>query len=148
LRSVLNEVGGFDEDLAIAEDRDLLFKLCFVTQFCYVAAPLVNIDRREEIPRLTSLSPVLDRQEFLSLESSLRKMLGDPKLQDGEIRRIIQNELLILYHNRAAAGMRNLDWLVMSEGLRRIHREGQSYSRICGTLLLRAVRKFMRWAHR
>ena len=95
-----------------------------------------------------SSSHVSDRKEFLSHESSLRKMLGHPKLQDGEIRRIIQNELLVLYYNSAAAGIRDLNLGVATEGVKRIHGEGHGFSRIWWTLFVRAVRKLVRRTHR
>ena len=148
LRSLVMEVGGFDESLKYSEDRDLVFRLSFRTEFCYVAAPLVDIDRTEAIPRLTIPSPDWDREAFLCNELSLRKMLAFPELKDDEIRRRIEKELLLFYYNYAAQGVRNLDLAVMSEGVKRIHREGQSYQRIWLSLLARASKKLLRGVRR
>jgi len=143
-RSLVMEVGGFDESLNYSEDRDLVFKLSFRTEFCYVAAPLVDIDRTEAIPRLTIPSPDWDREAFLCNELSLRKMLAFPELKDGEIRQKIGEELLLFYYNYAAQGVRNLDLSVMREGVQRIHSVGQSYPRILLRLLVRASKKLLR----
>jgi hypothetical protein len=142
------EVGGFDESLKYSEDRDLIFKLSFRTEFCCVAAPLVDIDRSEAIPRLTNPNADWDRQAFLCNELSLRKMLEYPEMKDHEIRQRIEEELLLSYYNRAAQGVRNLDLTVVREGVERIHREGQSYPAIWQKLLLRAARKLLRGIRR
>ena len=143
-RSLVMEVGGFDESLKYSEDRDLIFKLSFRTQFCYVAAPLVDIDRTEAIPRLTTPTSDWDRQAFLCNELSLRKMLEFPELKDRDIRQRIEKELLLFYYNHAAEGARNMDLAVMNEGVQRIHREGQSYPRIGWNLFVRTIKKLQR----
>jgi glycosyltransferase involved in cell wall biosynthesis len=143
-RSLVMDVGGFDEGLKYSEDRDLIFKLSFRTEFCYVAAPLVDIDRTESIARLTTPSPDWDHEAFLCNELSLRKMLEFPELKDGDIRQRIEEELLLFYYNHAAQGLRNLDLGVVREGVQRIHREGLSYPRIWQNLLVRAAKKLLR----
>jgi glycosyltransferase involved in cell wall biosynthesis len=148
LRSIVMEVGGFDESLKHSEDRDLIFKMSFKTEFCYVAAPLVDIDRTEAIARLTTPSRAWDREAFLCNELSLRKMLEFPELKDGEIRQRIGEELLLFYYNHAAQGVRNLDLGVVREGVQRIHREGLSYPRIWQNLLVRAAKKLLRGIRR
>ena len=108
---------------------------------------MVDIDRTEAIPRLTTPSLDWDRQAFLCNELSLRKMLEFPELKDGAIQERIEEELLLFYYNRAAEGVRNLDLVVMSEGMQRIHREGHGYPRIVWNLLVRAVKKLLRKIH-
>lgn len=144
LRSLVVEVGGFDEDLKYNEDRDLIFRLSFKTQFCYVSAPLVDIDRRDAIPRLTSFAQEGDWQWFLYHEFSLRKMLEFPKLEDRGTRQMIQSELLAVYYNRAAGGIRDFNFRVTFDAVRRIHRVGQSFCKIWRTLFVRAVKKLLR----
>ena len=143
-RSLMIELGGFDEELKYSEDRDMIFKLSFKTQFCYVAEPLVNIDRTETISRLTTPDADWDREAFLCNELSLRKMLDFPELKDEKIRQRIKEELLLFFYNRAAQGVRNLDFALMNEGVRRIHCEGQGYLRIWWSLAVRAARKLLR----
>jgi glycosyltransferase involved in cell wall biosynthesis len=143
-RSLVMQAGGFDESLKYSEDRDLIFKLSFRTQFCYVAEPLVNIDRTETILRLTNPGADWDREAFLCNELSLRKMLEFPELKDEKIRQRIKEELVLFFYNRAAQGIRNLDFALMSEAVRRIHREGQGYLKIWWNLLVRAVKKLLR----
>ena len=143
-RSLVMEAGGFDESLKYSEDRDLIFKLSFRTQFCYFAEPLVNIDRTETILRLTNPEADWDREAFRCNELSLRKMLQFPELKDEKIRQRIKEELLLFFYNRAAQGIRNLDFALMSEAVGRIHCEGQGYLRIWWNLLVRAVKKLLR----
>jgi glycosyltransferase involved in cell wall biosynthesis len=81
-RSLVMQAGGFDENLKYSEVRDLIVKLSFRTRFCYVAEPLVNIDRTETILRLTTPSTDWDREAMLCNELSLRKMLEFPELKD------------------------------------------------------------------
>ena len=144
LRSLVIDVGGFDETLKYSEDRDLIFKLSLRTKFCYVAAPLVEIDRTETVPRLTDPSPDWDRQAFLCNELSLRKMLDYPRLKDETVRKRIKQELMLFYYNRTAEGVRKLNLPGIAEGVQRIHSEGHSYPKIWWNLFLRAVGKLAR----
>ncbi|HEX4005016.1 MAG TPA: glycosyltransferase family 2 protein [Acidobacteriaceae bacterium] len=47
---ILRQIGGFDRDIAFAEDRDLHFRLALVTSIAYVNVPLVRIDRTPSPP--------------------------------------------------------------------------------------------------
>ena len=143
-RSLVMQAGGFDENLKYSEDRDLIFKLSFRTRFCYVAEPLVNIDRMETILRLTTPSADWDREAMLCNELSLRKMLEFPELKDERIRQRIKEELLLFFYNRAAQGIRNRDFALVNEAVGRIHCEGQGYLRVWWSLLGRAGKKLLR----
>jgi glycosyltransferase involved in cell wall biosynthesis len=43
--SLVRAAGGFDENLYLGEDHDFAFRLGLATGFCFVSAPMVDIDR-------------------------------------------------------------------------------------------------------
>lgn len=143
-RSLVNDAGGFDEALVVNEDRDLVFKLSFKTQFSYVSAPLVSIDRSPETTRLCSSDPLRDRRVFLWHELSLEKMLAWPDLEDARVRQRIQQELNMVYYNQAAKGVRELAPRLTIDAMRKIHALDQSYPSIVKALAVRAARLLLR----
>lgn len=146
-RSLMNAVGGFDEELSYSEDRDLIFKLSFRTEFCCVTSVLVDIDRTESTPRLTGSGELWDVPGLLSYELSLRKMLEYPELKDSTIRQRIEEEVQKFYENFAAGGIRSLDLRSIRMGIQRMHQDGRSYLQIWSRILMRAARKVLRAAN-
>jgi glycosyltransferase involved in cell wall biosynthesis len=45
---ILKQLGGFDLNLSLCEDDELIFRLGTVTKFCYVNLPLASFDRKAE----------------------------------------------------------------------------------------------------
>jgi len=144
LRSLFNEVNGFDQALGISEDRDLVFKLAFKTKFCFVATPLVSIDRTPLVPRLTGLLAHKDDQSYAWLELVRKKWLAQPELVDRDIRQTIQNELITLYYGRTAENISELKFAAAIQTIQQIRSMGQSYPEIGSTLLSRAAKKLSR----
>ena len=144
LRSLVNEVGGFDETLGLSEDRDLTFRLSFKTRFCFVSTPLVSIDRAPGISRLTDVWRKKNDQSYTWLELALRKMLTQPELVDQEIRQAIQEELITLYYGWTTLWIQDLNFKIAFENINKIRRLGHSYQKIIWTLLYRAGRKLLR----
>lgn len=143
-RTLVEQLLGFDEELIVNEDRDLVFKLSFRTEFCYVAAPLVSIDRSPETNRLCSPDRVRDRQVSLWHERSLKKMLAWPELQDSWTRQRIRQELNLLYYNQAAKGVREFAPRLTVNAVQKIHSLDQSYPFIARSLIVRAARSLLR----
>jgi glycosyltransferase involved in cell wall biosynthesis len=143
-RSLVTEVGGFDEALGISEDRDLIFRLTFRTRFCFVSAPLVEIDRTLFLPRLTDLSGYKPGHSHSCLEYVLKKWLASPELVDSENRRMIEKELIGLYYGGAAEWLGDLKPAAALENINKIRGMGYTYPRILVTLLSRAARKVSR----
>src|SRR5579885_2744800 len=82
-RSLVEQLNGFDEGLAVAEDTDLLFRLAFHTRFCFVNQPLVRIDRTPS--RGVGLMELFSRNDdraFASMERVLQKWLCLPENTD------------------------------------------------------------------
>jgi glycosyltransferase involved in cell wall biosynthesis len=143
-RSLIKEVGGFDEALGLVEDADLLFRLSFKTRFCYVSMPLVSIDRSKDLPRLTGSLVHMDDQAYASFELFAKKMLATSELVDCEIRQTIQDNLVGLYYRWASAMLRDLRPMAALQNVHKIRRMGHSYSKITSTLFFRAGRKLSR----
>ncbi len=143
-RSLIDEVGGFDDALGISEDRDLIFKLAFRTKFCFVAAPLVSIDRTPLVPRLTGLLARKNDQSYAWLELVRKKWLARPELVDREARQVIQEELIALYYGGAAERLGELRLAAALENVKKIRNMGQSYPKIGLTLLSRGAKKLSR----
>jgi glycosyltransferase involved in cell wall biosynthesis len=144
LRSLVNEVGGFDETLGLSEDRDLTFRLSFKTRFCFVSTPLVSIDRAPGISRLTDVWRKKNDQSYAWLELALRKMLTQPELVDRRTRQVIQDELITLYYGWTTLWIKGLNFKIAFENINKIRCLGQSYLKIFRILLYRAWRKLLR----
>jgi glycosyltransferase involved in cell wall biosynthesis len=144
LRSLLNELGGFDESLGLSEDRDLVFRLSFKTRFCFISTPLVSIDRTPDVRRLTGLLSRKNDQSFTWLELAHKKMLSRPELTDHEIRETIQNEMIAIYYGWARERIGSLRLLIAFLIIKKIRKMGLSYSTIILSLLLSARSKLLR----
>jgi glycosyltransferase involved in cell wall biosynthesis len=144
LRSLLKELNGFDEAMAIQEDTDLIFRLAFKTKFCFVSAPLVRIDATPSLPRLTDL--VLHRNDriYAWSEYRYRKWLGLTEFVDPETRRTIQEHLRDVYYGWAIARLYQLKFAGALEKINEIRAMGTRYTAILLTLLSRARRKLSR----
>ena len=142
--SIFDEIGGFDEGLGLGEDRDLIFRLCFKTGFCYVSQPLVSIGRTPNMPRLTDLCSRRDDYICSWGEQLRKKMLAHPEFVDSENRGMIQDELLNLYYDWAAARMRDLNFKGALLNISKIRKMGQSYPTILRTMLTRMRNKLSR----
>ena len=126
-RSILNEIGGFDEALGLGEDRELIFRLCFRTRFCYVQQPLVSIDRTPGVARLTDLCSMRDDSICLWGEQLRKKMLAHPEFVDADNRRLVEDELISLYYDWATARMRDFNLKSFLLNISKIRQLGQSY---------------------
>ncbi|HEY1580384.1 MAG TPA: glycosyltransferase family A protein [Terracidiphilus sp.] len=140
-RSLLKELGGFDQSLGFSEDRDLTFRLSFKTKFCIVSTPLVSIDRTPGVSRLTDGLARKNDQLYAWLELVLKKMLEQNERLDRESVQTIRDELTGLYYAGVAERLRQLEFMAACRNLRKLRRMGQSYWTISRTLFVRAARK-------
>ena len=91
----VRRAGRFDPDLRFGEDSEFLFRLGLATQYCYVARPLISIDRTPRRLRHVSSEVDWNKLEFvlqcnqLRLEQILRLSEGLP----GDLRRLTRQEL-------------------------------------------------------
>lgn len=138
LRSLVNEVDGFDEGLGLAEDQDIIFKLSFKTRFCFVSTPMVNVDRTDGVQRLTRTYVRWDDRVYAWHVLPCERMLARSELVDGELRQAIQDELVDLYYAWACERLSGFRLMVALQNINKIRRMGQSSWRIFWILLARA----------
>ena len=103
LRSLMEDLNGFDERIVVAEDTDLLFRLAFNTKFCFVNERLVKIDRTPS--RGVGLMELFSRSDdraFGSMEHVLQKWICLPETTDAALNVTLEDSLKLLYY----------DWLV------------------------------------
>ena len=144
LRSLFNEIGGFDESLGLSEDRDLIFRLSYHTRFCFVSASLVGIDRTPDVQRLTNLLSRKDDQSYAWLVSAYKKMLVRPELLSRETREFINDKLIAIYYGWTKERIAGLRLLIAFKNIIEIRRLGQSYRRTLCSLLFSGAKKLTR----
>ena len=143
LRSLLQKVNRFDQQLLVGEDTDLLFRLTFHTRFCVVRAPLVKIDRAPFRPRLADLYTSRSDPAFACIEYRYNKWLGLPELTDQRTRRTLQESMQWLYYDWTVARLHKSDFAGALGKIRQLRKTGHSFLRIVVTLLFRAARKLL-----
>ncbi len=140
-RSLINELGGFDEAMVVAEDTDLLLRLALKTKFCFVSEPLVKIDRIPSRPRLIELYSLKSERMFSSREHMFRKWLSLPEMTNPEVRAQICESLRSLYDDWTIRKLYQFSFFEAFAKMREGRRMGDSYLRILSKLAFRAVRK-------
>ncbi len=143
-RSLLQKVGGFDCDLGISEDRDLVLKLSFETRFCYASAPLTSIDRTPGVSRLTGRLHHKTDESYTCMQVLLERMLARCEIVDGGLYRRVHDELRKLYYAWAQERIEDFRFLTVFDKLWMIHKLGDTGTEICSRLLSNARRKLAR----
>jgi glycosyltransferase involved in cell wall biosynthesis len=93
-RDAMEECGEFDPRLRMEQDADFLFRLGFVTDFCYVALPLVEINRSPERGGLVGLGTQFRSMARLSArETRLQRWLSIVGDSSPAMRMHIKHEL-------------------------------------------------------
>ena len=142
-RALIEGIGGFDNAMMVCEDTDLIFRLSLATEFCYIAEPLVKIDRTPQ--RAVGLSEIfLERSDraFTYRDYMLRKWLALPQKIDEATKHLTQQHLESLHY----------DWLVrrlhqgrlggVASNIKQLRSCGVTYSDLVVTLFTRAARNF------
>lgn len=144
-RSLLLEVGGFDETLLLGEDSDLFFRLSFKTGFCYAATPLVRVDRTPARSLgLSTLYATADDRLFDNWERRYRKWLAMPEVSGTAYEPPVREFLREACYNSVES---KLHQFRMGPALRQIGRLREiepGYGVIASTLLRRKIRKLRR----
>lgn len=143
-RSLLESVGSFDEALTIREDTDVLFRLSFVTRFCFVAAPLVRVDRtRSRSIGLCNLYSTRDDRKYASLERLYKNWLVMPEVAGTEYEPQAREKLKEIYYFAAASKIRDLRLLPAVQTIRSLKNMGDSYSSVIINLFSRKMKKLL-----
>jgi len=148
--SLLANVGGFDERLVIAEDADLFFKLSFRTRFCFVAEPLVRIDRvLSRASGLLDLFLTRKDQKHESLERLYLNWLAMPEIAGTGLERDVRRSLRLNYYSSAECKIRQLRMPAALRELGKLKALGDSSLSILASLLSRKIDKtYHRHRHR
>jgi glycosyltransferase involved in cell wall biosynthesis len=140
-RSLLQQLNGFDPQLLVGEDTDLLFRLAFLTRFCLVNEPLVQIDRTPSLPRLTNHYESPSESILSCVEYRYRKWLTMPGLTDPAIRRTIEENIQSIYYGRIIHQLRQSNLTRAFEYIRGLRKAGTCAPWIVATLFYRATRR-------
>lgn len=143
-RPLLAGPDGFDESLTVREDTDLLFRLSFKTRFCFVAEPLVRIDRAPSRDGLCNLYATGDDRMFYSLERAYTKWLAMPEVAGTGYEQPIREMLRLACYDSAGAKMRQLRIGSALREIGRLKTLGESYASILFNILSRRVVKLRR----
>lgn len=143
-RDLLQLVNGFDEEMVVAEDTDLIFRLSFIARFCIVASPLVSIDRTSS--RSGLMKTFSDRNERAALcrVHMFKEWLASPELVDTNTRRVILEALRHSYYSSSITFLYRYQFRTAVHYLMKLREMGESYASITSTLLSRAGRSILR----
>jgi glycosyltransferase involved in cell wall biosynthesis len=144
-RSLIEELGGFDEAMVISEDTDVLFRLGLKTKFCFVAQPLVTIDRTpfRQVGLCELYSSKSDRV-YDGLERMYTKWLTLPETLASEHRSAIRAMLLSIRYDSAMAKAQQFRFAAALRELYEAKSMEHSYGAVLATLMSRGVRKLHR----
>lgn len=144
-RALIQELGGFDESMAIGEDTDLFFRLSFKTKFCYAAEPLVRMDRAPSRPvPLSHYFATRDDRKYDSLERRFAKWLTMPEVIGTEFEPIIREWLRRLYYSSVEAKLHDFRFAPALNRMSRLRALGDTYPSIARTLFSRKIHKAVR----
>jgi glycosyltransferase involved in cell wall biosynthesis len=146
LRSLVMEAGGFDTNLSLLEDVDLLVRLCFRTNLCFTAERLLVVDRTSEVSRLSDTCGHKDDQAYDQFEKAYRKILGYPEWKQHDGRALLESALISFYYGWARERISGFHWMAAWECLGKARNLGQSYRQIAWNLASNALRKLARVA--
>jgi glycosyltransferase involved in cell wall biosynthesis len=152
-RSLFNEITGFDEAMVIGEDTDVFFRMSFKTKFCYVAEPLVHVDRdpSREVG-LCNLYFTRDDRKYDSLTRKFAKWLAMPEVIGTEFERPVRAALRDLCYDSAESKLHEFRIGPALHEVARLKRLGDGYPAILANFVSRKLRKLRRdraqWAPR
>jgi len=142
--SLLDELNGFDESLIVGEDADLVFRLSLRTKFCFVAEPLVEVDRTPSRRGLCDLYTTRDDRKYDSFERRYNKWLGMPEIAGTRFERSIRDTLRRFRYDSAEAKLHQFRIMPALGEIGRIRAMGESYVSVVATLLRRKLAKIGR----
>jgi glycosyltransferase involved in cell wall biosynthesis len=144
-RSLLKELNGFDEALVIGEDTDLFFRLSFRTKFCYVAEPLVRVDRTpSRTDGLCNLYFTRDDRKYETLQRRFAKWLTMPEVIGTRYERPARESLRLLCYDSIECKFHDRRLGAAFREIRRLRSLGDSYLSVFSNLVSRKIAKLHR----
>jgi glycosyltransferase involved in cell wall biosynthesis len=141
-RSLFGATPGFDEGLIIGEDTDLFFRLSFVTKFCFVAGPLVGIDRTPtRTVGLCNLYFTRDDRKYETLQRRFAKWLAMPEVAGTDYERPVRDTLRDLCYDSVECKIHQFRLGAALGEVRRLRVLGDGYTSILMNLFSRKLRK-------
>lgn len=144
-RSLIEEVNGFNENLRVMEDLDVLFRLTFKTRFCFVAEPLVRIDRSPSRPH--GLCESFSRRDDRKYDDLRRVYIGwlkMPEVGGTFYQRRVSELLRLLCYDSTASKLREFRIGPALEEIGRLNELGDSYLSIFDNLISFKIEKVRR----
>lgn len=142
LRSLLEEINGFDEALMAMEDLDVLFRLTFKTRFCFVAEPLVRIDRTPSRPHgLCESFATRNDRKYDDLRRVYTRWLAMAEVAGTEYPRPIGGLLRMLCYDSAESKLHELRIGPALREIAQLRDIGDSYPTIISTFFSRKMAK-------
>jgi glycosyltransferase involved in cell wall biosynthesis len=144
-RSLLGQIGGFDEGLTIREDTDLTFRLSFATGFCFVRERLTLVDRAPSRRHgLDKLLGTRDDRSYDSFERLFAGWLALPEVRGSKYEQPIRELLRETYYSSLEAKAHDLRLGPALRRLGRLRAMGEDYASIARTLFARKASKVLR----
>ncbi len=141
-RSLLDAIPGFDEALIIGEDGDLFFRLSFITNFCFVAEPLVSIDRTPtRTVGLCNLYYTRDDRKYESLQRRFVKWLAMPEVVGTEYEGSARDTLRDLCYDSVECKIHQFRLRAALGEMNRLKALGDGYVSALVNLFSRRLRK-------
>jgi glycosyltransferase involved in cell wall biosynthesis len=144
-RVLLVEIGGFDEILVIREDTDLAFRLSFKTPFCFVGAPLTEIDRTPtRTLGLCNVYATRDDTVFICSERIFRKWLAMPEVIGTPYEETVRDLLQEVFYASAECKLHDMRLMPALRDVVNLKQMGYGLRSIVTKLLVRKMRKIKR----
>ncbi len=145
LRSLLEQISGFDEALRAMEDLDVLFRLTFRTRFCFVSEPLVRIDRTPSRPHgLCEEFNTRNDRKYDDLRRVYCRWLTMPEVTGTDYQQSICRLLRLLSYDSAESKMHEFRVGPTLREIGRLRDIGDSYLTIIRTFFSRKIAKLRR----
>ena len=145
LKSLFEEISGFDEGLTLNEDYDAFFRLSFKTKFCFVSEPLVRVDRNpHRVGGLCQLFETRNNLKYDDLRRIYAKWLSIPWIVGSNYEDSIRDKLRLLCYESAESSIRGFRVRAALREFARLRALQESYASIVLNLTSRKIRKLRR----
>lgn len=144
-RSLLRELGGFNESLIVREDTDLVFRMSLRTRFCYVRDTLVQVDRTpSRTDGLCDLYARRDDRVFESVKLLYANWLAMPEVRGTEYEPQVQSLLRRVQYDSLEAKLHDFRAKAALNEIARMKQSREGYLSIISTLAARKLAKMRR----
>jgi glycosyltransferase involved in cell wall biosynthesis len=145
LRSLLEEIHGFDERITIMEDQDVFFRLTFKTRFCFVSDSLVRIDRNpHRTDGLCELFGTRNDRKYADLRRLHGRWLSMPEVIGSRYEHLIRESLRLVCYDSIEGKIRDFRIRAALGEIGRLRALGDGYADIVFKLTSRKIRKLRR----